>query len=134
MLVESDSELTFLVGGVKVTFYDFEYRVPFTERLRGVVDMPDLLALGAMKAFALGHRAKWKDYADLYFLIRDYYALDMIVRRAKELFQNHFNERLLREQLSYFDDINYDEKIVYKPGFAVPDEDIKKFLSDVSVS
>ena len=36
--------------------------------------MPDLLHLAAMKAYALGRRAKWKDYVDLYFILKDFYS------------------------------------------------------------
>lgn len=134
VLVESDAEFTFMVGEVKVTFYDFEYRVPFTERLRGVINMPDLLTLAAMKAFALGQRAKWKDYADLFFIIRDHYSMKTIAQHARNLFGDHFNERLFREQLSYFEDVNYKEHITYKPGFEVSDDEVKKFLQEASVS
>jgi len=87
-----------------------------------------------MKAFALGMHAKWKDYVDLYFIIRDYYALEKIIERAKQIFGNEFNEKLLRTQLAYFQDINYQEKIVYLKGFEVSDKIIKKELINFSLS
>ncbi len=33
----------------------------FSGDFQGIIHIPDLLTLGAMKVFALGHRAKWKD-------------------------------------------------------------------------
>jgi hypothetical protein len=43
--------------------------------------MPTLLSLAAMKAFSLGRRAKWKDYVDLYFLLRDSLVLPFYTMR-----------------------------------------------------
>lgn len=34
----------------------------FSESLNDIIKLPDILTLAAMKAFALGRRAKWKDY------------------------------------------------------------------------
>ena len=48
--------------------------------------MPDLLTLAAMKAYALGGRAKWKDYVDLYILLRDHFSLAQISEKSKDLF------------------------------------------------
>ena len=96
--------------------------------------MPDLLSLAAMKAFALGRRAKWKDYVDLYFMINKYHSIKKIVKRCDDIFKNEFNERIFREALSYFDDINYDEEVEFLPGFKVSDNIIKKKLIEFSVS
>ncbi len=127
-------ELTFVCIGVQVTFFNFDYVIPFTKKLDTILEMPDLLSLAAMKAFALGHRAKWKDYVDLYFIMRDYHQYGEIVERASELFGLQFNERLLRQQLGFFDDINYQEEVIYKDGFVVQDNVIKDFLREVSLS
>lgn len=50
-----------------------------------------------MKAFALGRRAKWKDYVDLYFIIKDYHSIDEICTKGKEIFEGEFNEKIFRE-------------------------------------
>ena len=134
VLVAEDPELTFLTNGVKVTFYHFQYRIPYTERFGTYITMPSLLTLAAMKAFALGQRAKWKDYVDMYFILRKYHTLAEIIQHTEKLFGNEFNAKLLREQLSYFDDINYAESIVFKPGFEVPDEEMRHALTEYSLA
>ena len=96
--------------------------------------MPDILTLAAMKAFALGRRAKWKDYVDLYFIMKDYHSLEEISEKARRIFGLEFNEKLFRSQLSYFQDINYKEKIIYLKGFEVDDKIIKKALIEFSLS
>ncbi len=39
-----------------------------------------LLDLAAMKAYAMGRRSKWKDYVDLYFIIKDHFSIDQIAK------------------------------------------------------
>ncbi len=94
--------------------------------------MPSLLDLSAMKAYALGGRAKWKDYVDLFFILKKYFSCNEIVNKAKELFNSFFNDKLFREQLSYFDDIDYSEEVEYI-GKEVSEEEIKSFLVDAAV-
>jgi len=127
-------ELTFLIGSVRFTFFQYPFAIDFPETFDTAARMPTLLTLAAMKAFALGMRAKWKDYVDLYFIIRDYHPLADIAKQAELIFAGSFNEKLLRQQLSYFDDINYKEPVVFKPGFAVPDEEVRRALTDYSLA
>lgn len=110
------------------------YQIKFNKKLDDIINMPDLLTLAAMKIFALGRRAKWKDYVDLYFIIKDFHTLDEIIKKAEVIFGNEFNEKIIREQLSYFEDINYSEEIIFKDGFEVDDETIKKGLIEFSLS
>lgn len=128
---EDGDQLTGVVNEVQLTFYEYPHKIPATVEFDDVIVMPDLLDLAAMKAFALGKRAKWRDYVDAYFILRDHYSLAQISLRAEKLFQNWFNEKLFRQQLSYFDDIDYRQKIAYL-GESVPDEEVKAFLIDVA--
>jgi len=60
-----------------------------------------------MKAYSLGPQSKWKDYVDLYFILKYDYSIRQISARASEIFDQLFSEKLFRAQLSYFDDIDY---------------------------
>jgi len=133
VFVENPNELTIIVNGVKVTFYKFPFNIMFSENFENIIRMPDLLTLGAMKAFALGKRAKWKDYIDLYFIFKKY-NVRQVADKARGLFAGEFNEKLLREELSYFSDIDYSEQVEYLKGFEVNDEEIKKSLQEISLS
>lgn len=86
-----------------------------------------------MKIFALGRRAKWKDYVDLYFIIKDFHPLSEIIQQAEKIFGDEFNEKICREQLLYFNDINYSGEINYKKGFEVKDEVVKRGLINFSL-
>lgn len=132
ILVEEPNELTLVVEGVKITFLNYPFEINYSVGFEDVIKMPDVLTLSAMKAFALGKRAKWKDYVDLFFILK-IYGISEIVNKTKSMFGSEFNERLFREQLSYFDDIDYTEKIDYVVENYVSDDEIKRFLSDTSL-
>lgn len=127
-------QYTFFINEVQFTFFHYPYPISFSEKMDDIINLPDLLTLAAMKIFALGRRAKWKDYVDLYFIIKDFHNLDEIIKKAQNIFGNEFNEKIIREQLSYFEDINYSEEIIFRDGFKVDDEIIKKDLIKFSLS
>ena len=131
-IVETPEELTIVVSDVKLTFLTYPFEINYSEILESVIKMPNVLALSAMKAFALGKRAKWKDYVDLFFILKHYNLKD-ITTTAKEIFGGEFNEKLLREQLSYYQDIDYSETIDYIGNNTVSDAEIKLFLSNISL-
>ena len=88
--------------------------------------------LAAMKAHALGQRAKWKDYVDLFFAFKKH-TINEVINKAREIFKKEFNEKLFREQLSYFDDLDYSERIDYLSGHKKDDSEIKEFLAEISL-
>lgn len=131
IIVRKTQELTVEISGIKTTFYSFPFKVPYTLTAFNNIKMPNLLTLCAMKAYALGQRAKWKDYVDLYFGLK-HYSVDEIATRGKEVFKGEFNAKLFRLQLGVFDDISYREQVEFMPGFEVSMDDIKSTLVDIS--
>lgn len=130
--VQGENELTILVNKVKITFYYFPYPIQFKENFNNMINVPDLLTLAAMKAFALGKRAKWKDYVDIYFLIKRL-GIEKIIETTTTTFGSEFNEKLFRVQLGYFNDIDYSEEVEYMPGLEVTKDVIEKFLMEQSL-
>jgi len=131
--VEEPEEYTITVNGVRLTFLNYPFNIKYTEKLEHTIKIPDILTLGAMKAFALGKRAKWKDYVDLYFIFRKH-SLEEVTQKSAQIFGNEFNGKLFREQLSYYEDIDYTEQIVFMPKSSVSNEEIKKNLTEISLS
>jgi hypothetical protein len=107
--------------------------VEHPEMLEGVISMPSLLSLAAMKAYALGRRAKWKDYVDLYFMVRDYFTVKDVSMGSERIYGQLFSEKLFRAQLAFHKDIDYSEPVEFMPGFAVDEQEIKDFLIDKSL-
>ncbi len=117
-----------MIGWVQTTFFYYPYPIEATVEVKDAIKIPDLLSLAAMKAFAMGRRAKWKDYVDLYFIIRDHYTIDTISRHAEKIFGSLFQSAQFVEQLAYHDDINYTERVEYLIPDPPSDAEVKSFL------
>ena len=131
---DEEGQFTLLIDKIRFTFFHYPYKLNFSKKMGDIIKMPDLLTLASMKAFALGRRAKWKDYVDLYFIIKDHFLINEIVKKANKIFGHEFNEKIFRTQLAYFEDINYSEEIIFKKGFETDDKVIKNSLIDFSLN
>jgi len=132
VLIDNPVELTLVVKNVKFTFLHYPFNVTFSEKLEKVISLPDVVTLSAMKAYALGRRAKWKDYVDLFFIFKKH-SLREVTKKAEEIFEGEFNEKLFREQLSYYKDIDYSEVVNYLSNFEISDTAIRESLKEISV-
>jgi hypothetical protein len=132
LLYEDYDQLHVQINGVKLTFFSFPFTVPHPVKIDSIITMPELLSLAAMKAFALGRRSKWKDYVDLYFIIKDHYTIPEISRTANTIFSTQFSEKLFREQLSFHKDIDYSETVDYIE-VEVPENEIREYLIEKAV-
>lgn len=124
-----DEQLNVNVNEVKFTFYQFPFKINAPENHEDILRLPTLLDLAAMKAYALGRRSKWKDYVDLYFILKEHFNIEQISKRTIELFGQLFSEKLFRAQLCYFEDIDYSETVefLYED---IDEEEIRAFLTD----
>lgn len=122
----------FLINDVKFTFFNYPYPIEHTNSFSDVISLPSLLDLAAMKAFALGRRSKWKDYVDLYFILKEYYTMSEIIARAKFYFPDQINEKLFRNQLAFHKDIDYTEEVDYVIDNPPSQKEIKDFLIEVA--
>ena len=129
-LFDDIDQMHFIINDVKITFFHYPYPVEQKNMVGRIISMPSLLSLAAMKAFALGRRAKWKDYVDMYFLLNDHFTIPDISAEAKKIFGELFSEKLFREQLTFHKDIDYSEPIEYMPNFEISDQCIKDLLID----
>ena len=133
LLYEAFDQMHLVVNSVKITFFNFPYKIVHSMDFEGIIKIPTLLDLAAMKTYALGRRAKWKDYVDLYFILKDQHDLRELSARAAEIFGAYFNEKLFREQLCFFDDIDYSEKVEYI-GDEINEGEIRRFLVDIAMT
>jgi len=131
-LFEDVDQIHYLINSVKTTFFSFPFAVPYEAYFQNVIRIPSLIDLAAMKAFALGRRAKWKDYVDLYFIIKDHHTISDISRQASLIFKHEFSEKLFREQLTFHKDIDYSEQVEYLVP-AEPDDVMKSFLIEKAI-
>jgi hypothetical protein len=131
-LLEDVDQIHFIINEVKMTFFHFPYPIPHGQKINEFLSAPSLLTLAAMKAFALGRRAKWKDYVDMYFILRDYFTVSQIAAEATNRFGDLFSDKLFRQQLAFHADINYSEPVEYLVP-APSEYEIKQFLIDKAI-
>jgi hypothetical protein len=124
-------QLNLIINGVKFTFFEYPFPIKPSQKFEEYIKMPNLLDLSAMKAYALGRRSKWKDYVDLYFIIKNYSTVEQIGARAEEIYQQMFSQKLFRAQLAYHKDIDYSEEVEYLAE-PIPEKLIRDYLIDVA--
>lgn len=122
-------QMNLVVNDVKVTFFQYPFTINATNKLEKYFRLPSLLQLAAMKAYALGRRSKWKDYVDLFFLLRDHFTIEDITSEANKIFGELFSEKLFRSQLCYFDDVDYTETVDFLVPNPPTEDDIKQSLT-----
>jgi hypothetical protein len=125
-------QLNVTIQDVKFTFFQYPFKINASEKLDDILRLPSLLDLSAMKAYALGRRSKWKDYVDLYFILKGHYSIKQISDHSSEIYGQLFSEKLFRAQLSFFDDIDFSESIEYI-GEPIAEETIKEFLIEKAI-
>lgn len=126
-------QMNLIVNDVKVTFFQYPFPVEPDAKFETYFRLPSLLQLAAMKAYALGRRSKWKDYVDLYFLLRDHFTIADITACATRLFGELFSEKMFRSQLCYFDDVDYTEAVDWLIPNPPTDDEIKLALTEIAV-
>jgi hypothetical protein len=129
---EDSDQIHFMINDIKVTFFEYPFEIDHPLLPDQYLSIPSLISLSSMKAYALGRRAKWKDYVDLYFIIKDHFSIREISMEAIKHFDQFYSEKLFREQLSFHKDINYSEPVEYVVD--PPSEDqIRSFLIDKAI-
>lgn len=131
-IFEDYDQLHLMINNVKVTFFNYPYSIDHPINIEKRITIPSLLTLSAMKAFALGRRAKWKDYVDLYFILKDFYSIEDVTTEAMKIFPSQFSEKLFRQQLAFHKDINYSEPVEFLCP-EVPENEIKEFLIEKAI-
>ncbi len=106
ILVDSSDELSFISPfNVKISFvyYPFPpiYKTIQTPHLR----LFSWKEIGLDKAHTIGRRGEWRDYIDIYFIIKKGFSLENIIQASKKKFGDLFSEKLFLSQLCYFGDV-----------------------------
>lgn len=127
-------QMNLIVNEVKITFFEYPFQIDVSEKFEKFFRLPNLLDLASMKAYALGRRSKWKDYVDLYFLLTQHFTIEEISKRASEIFEDLFSEKMFRVQLCYYNDIDYSEEVEYIIDNPPTDQQIKDKLTELAMA
>ena len=129
-----EEQLNLVINDVKFTFFEYPYNIKPDCKFDNIIKLPNLLQLAAMKAFALGRRSKWKDYIDLYFIIRYHQDINKIIDQAALIYGDLFSEKLFRAQLCFFEDIDYTEDVDFMIPNPPTQMEIKEFLCETAIA
>lgn len=130
-VVDTADELTVeLSGEIKLTWLYFPFAKLDQVVKSDSLDLFSVRDLLANKAYAIGRRKTWRDYADIYWALKNnIITLDNLVKITKEKFKNIFSDKLFLEQLVYFDDV--EDQVVDWIGKKVENDEIKDFLGKI---
>ena len=70
----------------------------------------------------------------LVFYLKYHFSFQEISNKAKMIFKDEFIEKQFIAQLGYFKGINYSEEVVFVIPNPPTEEEIKLFLTDISIS
>lgn len=105
--LDNDKQLTVIdAEGVQATLAN--YRFPPLHPLIATESLPllSLFDLASNKAYVIGKRGIWRDYVDLYFLLKEgRTTLNQVIQDSQKRFGDDFSPKLFLEQLIYTADI-----------------------------
>lgn len=125
--VSQTDQLTVAVNSVQISFIKYPFSIFSSyKKWKGLKLIP-AHTIAAMKAYTLGRRATFKDYVDLYYVIKlNICDLSEIIKLSNKIFSSAFNDRLFLEQLVYLEDVE-EQKIVFIEN-EVTKQDLKEFF------
>jgi len=110
-IVDQPSELSFLTKEkIKISLIYFPFPPLYPMIKTPSLALLNLKDLAANKAYTIGRRGEYRDYVDLFFLLKNNLDLKTIIADAQKKFNGAFSERLFLEQLVYLTDLK-DEKV-----------------------
>ncbi|OGM12826.1 hypothetical protein A3A76_01040 [Candidatus Woesebacteria bacterium RIFCSPLOWO2_01_FULL_39_23] len=130
ILREEANQIDYIVKKeIKLTFLKHAFPPLHSLIDTGYIELFNLKDLASNKAATIGRRGTWRDYVDLFFLIKDGTSnLKEIIDETEKRFGGEFNKRLFLEQLLYTRDIT-DYEIDFLGKKHEPEE-IKNFFED----
>ena len=127
--VNNSDELTVFVDEVKITFLYYPFSVLKDLILLDNIKMLSVGEIAATKAYTIGRRGSFKDYVDLYYILKEgHVSLAEIIKLSEKKYGDIFNARLFLEQMLFFDDVENAEIIFLKKS--VSKEEIKSFFQE----
>ncbi|KKU14344.1 hypothetical protein A3I34_00035 [Candidatus Jorgensenbacteria bacterium RIFCSPLOWO2_02_FULL_45_12] len=105
-IVNNTGECTSLIYGVKVTFLHYPFPVLGKFVRHENINILNAKEIGASKAYSIGRRREYKDFVDIYTLIKlGNVLLKNVVSLAETKYGDVFSPRLFLEQLVNMNDI-----------------------------
>ena len=119
ILNQTDEQIDLLLGGVKVTFFNANWKFLKPKKIEKF-NLSSLESIAAMKVNVLFLRAKYRDYYDLYFLIKKSMSIRKVFEFSLDVVDG-VNFKLFAVAILYVDDIE-DDNIEYLEPIEILDK------------
>ena len=126
ILNQTDEQVDLLLDGVKITFFNAKWSFLKPEKIEKF-NLSSLEAIAAMKINVLFLRAKYRDYYDIYFLVKKSMSLKKIFECSLNILEG-INFKLFSVALLYTDDIEDDNIEYLEPIEVLTKEKIRDFF------
>jgi len=123
---QTDEQIDLLLDGVKVTFFNAKWGFLKPKKVKRF-NLATIESISAMKVNVMFLRAKYRDYYDLYFLVKEKIGLREIFEYSKNIIEG-INFKLFAIALVYIDDIEDDNIEYLEPIENISKEEIREFF------
>jgi predicted nucleotidyltransferase component of viral defense system len=125
---QTDEQIDILLNGVKVTFFNAKWEFLKPKNIKKF-NLSSIEQISAMKVNTLFLRATYRDYYDLYFLVKNGLNLKDIFEYSKNIIDG-LTFKLFSIALIYIDDIEDDNIAYLEPIKYISKEEIRDFFQD----
>ena len=123
---QTDEQMDLLLNGVKVTFFNAKWKF-LRPTHSDTFNLATIESIAIMKVNALFLRAKYRDYYDLYFLVKERLSLTKIFKLSEAIVAG-ITFKLFAVALIYIDDIEDDNIDYLKPVENIDKKEIRNFF------
>lgn len=125
------NHVEFIVDGVKMSFYASDNSnpgiqiVPFMDN----IVLADIESIGAMKMEVMLRRSNFRDYYDIYSILKEGYSIEIIFEKALKYSRHRLKGKnllsLLTSGMRFKRDVSFDQ---LNPKYSVTPSDIENFI------
>jgi len=106
VLINHSEQLTLNLNNTQLTFVRYPYPLIFKLINYQGIKLLSVPEIAATKAYTVGRRPNFKDYVDLYFILKGrFILLSEIINICRKKYKDEFSDRLFLEQLVYLEDV-----------------------------
>ena len=126
--INTSDQISFTTNeGVKITFVWYYFKSLYSLFTTSALSLASINDIAADKAHTIGRRAIWRDYVDVFCLLKEKIVdIQKIIDLAKKKFGGEFVVTQFLEQLRYFDDVKIVSTEFIKKKYST--DEIKSFL------
>ena len=123
---QTDEQIDLLLNGVKVTFFNARWSFLKPQKIEKF-NLATISMIASMKVNVLFLRAKYRDYYDIYFLVKQCMGLKEIFKVSEHVVEG-VTFKLFAVALIYIDDIEDDDISYLQPIEKISKEEIRDFF------